>query len=246
MAPERQPPPEFGDSSELSDPEKAESGTSRQSSPPIDPFRQTTTLTRRVVDDQRTSGFFESNDAGRYHATDLPAESVLPPGVSSFPPDTPASLTSSSLTSPAARRRDTPVTETPPSKRIPAGDLPPPSAPRRRPTFSEVGIPQLSIPPAIEEKAREWLRTQELKLSREVSAREARAWQRVLLLALLADRSPRELPRELAQRASWLFREGWEKNSSEIDDCLVLLRLPNDPRVRAELLQRATSRTRAL
>lgn len=125
-----------------------------------------------------------------------------------------------------------------------------PADPQGRPTPSEppllealeADIPQgtlskrVTVPEEVREGALRWLSTGELEISSLFTAREARSLQRAMLLVLMQEAPLRSWPTSLVQRASWLFRAGWDHDPAEANGCLDALHLPPDLGTRAAVL----------
>jgi len=99
--------------------------------------------------------------------------------------------------------------------------------------------PVLALPQRIVEGARDWLSSGSLELPDALSARHARALQRGMLLALLQTPGLASLPDGIAQRARWMFRDGWADGASsrELEDLLTLLRREVNETEKALLLR---------
>ena len=96
---------------------------------------------------------------------------------------------------------------------------------------ASVPAPRIFFPARVREQADGWLRSGSLSLPHCSSPRHARAVQRALLLALLAEPGYEALPFGLKQRVGWLFGSGWENASgngslSELDDLMTVLGVP--------------------
>lgn len=153
------------------------------------------------------SGVYNPQEAaGRYSIRAAGEESLSPPPPSSTIPADPEGQASS---------------ETPDlGARIPNG------------TLSE----RVSVPLEVRTAAQHWLATGELEISALFTAREARSLQRAMLLVLMQEAPLRSWPTSLVQRASWLFRPGWDHDAGEASGCLDALHLPPDRATRAAVL----------
>lgn len=153
------------------------------------------------------SGVFNPQDAaGRYSIRADSEESLSPPPPSSTLPADPHGQTSP----------ETPYLGT----RIPDGTL----------------TERVAVPLEVREAAQRWLSTGELEISSLFTAREARSLQRAMLLVLMQQAPLRTWPTSLVQRASWLFRPGWDHDPAEASGCLDALHLPRDRATRAAVL----------
>lgn len=119
----------------------------------------------------------------------------------------------------------------------PPGSDTPPAAARPRPT-PEDGV---LIPPLLRRQAEEWKQTGSLSLPSTVSSRHARALQRALLLSLLQSGEFSLLPEGIAQRAAWMFREGWGegRKQRDADDLCFVLGLAAGPSARSAVIAAA-------
>jgi hypothetical protein len=99
----------------------------------------------------------------------------------------------------------------------------------------------LFIPPLLRRQADEWQRTGSLSLPNTVSSRHARALQRALLLSMLQSTDFLLLPEGIAQRATWMFREGWGEGKKErdADDLCFVLGLSSGPSSRTAVVTAA-------
>ncbi len=103
---------------------------------------------------------------------------------------------------------------------------------------------RIEFPSHLRDLAKSWLKTGSLSLPNCSSPRHARAVQRVLLLALLAEPGYSALPLGLKQRVGWLFSPGWESVSQgeslgELGDLVTVLGLPAAREVQLEVLEAA-------
>lgn len=122
-----------------------------------------------------------------------------------------------------------PGSDTPPmGRRIPSARVPRPEA--------------VLIPPLLRRQAEDWQKTGSLTLPNTVSSRHARALQRALLLAMLQSTEFALLPEGIAQRAAWMFREGWGegKKARDADDLCFVLGLSAGPSARHAVIAAAT------
>lgn len=99
------------------------------------------------------------------------------------------------------------------------------------------------IPPLLRRQAEEWRRTGSLTLPATVSSRHARALQRALLLSMLQSDGYDFLPEGIAQRAAWMFREGWGegRKQRDADDLCFVLGLSSGPSARAAVIAAASA-----
>jgi hypothetical protein len=126
----------------------------------------------------------------------------------------------------------------------PGSDTPPMHV--RRTAATEPRIPlaeAVFIPPLLRRQGEEWMRTGSLTLPDTVSSRHARALQRALLLSMLQTTEFCNLPEGIAQRAAWMFREGWGEGKKErdADDLCFVLGLSSGPSMRAAVITAATA-----
>ncbi len=207
-----------------------------QAPPPRDPSspggRRPHSETRRVAPGEAklAAGFYSSRPAPEFLS---PPKS---PDVATRPPPTSVisrdeSAATRPMRSPSSESSATEERGTPSSRRHgikasspSAGDgmheggtRHPSSAPRR-----------ISFPTHIRQQADGWLKTGSLSLPNCSSPRHARAVQRALLLALLAQPGYASLPLGLKQRVGWLFSPGWESvptaaSLSELNDLMTVL-----------------------
>lgn len=132
------------------------------------------------------------------------------------------------------------ISTPPPSSTIPAD--PNGRAAPSEPPLLEADISQgtlskrISVPEEVRQGAFRWLTTGELEISSQFTAREARSLQRAMLLVLMQEAPLRTWPTSLVQRASWLFRAGWDHDPAEANACLDALHLPPDMNTRAAVL----------
>jgi hypothetical protein len=130
------------------------------------------------------------------------------------------------------------ASESPP----PGSDTPPMHARRLPATEPRTPLPEaVFIPPLLRRQAEEWQHTGSLSLPETVSSRHARALQRALLLSMLQATEFCNLPEGIAQRAAWMFREGWGEGKKErdADDLCFVLGLSSDPSTRAVVIAAA-------
>jgi hypothetical protein len=99
------------------------------------------------------------------------------------------------------------------------------------------------IPPLLRRQAEDWQRTGSLTLPNTVSSRHARALQRALLLSMLQATEFSHLPEGIAQRAAWMFREGWGQGKKErdADDLCFVLGLTSGAASRSDVITAATA-----
>lgn len=99
------------------------------------------------------------------------------------------------------------------------------------------------IPPLFRRQAEEWRQTGSLSLPATVSSRHARALQRALLLSMLQSDGYDFLPEGIAQRAAWMFREGWGegRKQRDADDLCFVLGLSSGPSARAAVIAAASA-----
>lgn len=124
----------------------------------------------------------------------------------------------------------------------PGSDTPPQGA--RGTTSPRVPRPEaVLIPPLLRRQAEEWKQSGSLSLPRTVSSRHARALQRALLLSMLQSNDFSLLPEGIAQRAAWMFREGWGegKKQRDADDLCFVLGLSSGPSARGAVIAAANA-----
>lgn len=113
------------------------------------------------------------------------------------------------------------------------------------PSAAGLGVPGLGprilFPERIREQADGWLSSGSLSLPNCKSPKHARATQRALLLALLAEPGYDALPLGFRQRIGWLFSGGWENAAGgssfdELSDLMTVLGIPAGAEAKARLL----------
>lgn len=125
----------------------------------------------------------------------------------------------------------------------PPGSDTPPAAGRRPLPARSLRPEAILIPPLLRRQADEWRQTGSLNLPSTVSSRHARALQRALLLSMLQSDEFSHLPEGIAQRAAWMFREGWGegKKARDADDLCFVLGLSAGPSARTAVIAAANA-----
>jgi hypothetical protein len=129
------------------------------------------------------------------------------------------------------------------SDALPPGSDTPPQAMRADEAQRSPRPEAVLIPPLLRRQAEEWKQTGSLSLPSTVSSRHARALQRALLLSMLQSTDYGFLPEGIAQRAAWMFREGWGegKKQRDADDLCFVLGLSSGPSARAAVIAAASA-----